>query len=163
DRYAAVHRGERHDGALSGGGRVRRALPRYDIRGARVSLRRVGARSAPHLDGRPRSCSGRGASGEQLGVAVRSVAGRHGGSRHRPVLAVQAVCAALGLAVVLRVSGSVGVRELTLRRGTVRELFRGGTPFLFFGLTVALQSNIDAFFLSRFASTEAVGWYAAAS
>jgi O-antigen/teichoic acid export membrane protein len=85
------------------------------------------------------------------------------GGRLRAVLVAQAICGALGLLVVFAALRSVGIRGLAVRRSTVKELFKGGTPFLVFGLTIALQTNVDAVFLSRLASAEAVGWYAAAS
>lgn len=44
-----------------------------------------------------------------------------------------------------------------------RELLRRGTPHFVLGLTMALQPNIDAFFLSRDASAAAAGWHAAAN
>jgi O-antigen/teichoic acid export membrane protein len=85
------------------------------------------------------------------------------GGRLRAVLLAQAICGALGLAVVLRALRPMGVGTLAARRRTMTELFRGGTPFLVFGLTMALQGNVDAVFLSKFASAAAVGWYAVAS
>jgi O-antigen/teichoic acid export membrane protein len=85
------------------------------------------------------------------------------GGRIRAVLVAQAVCGAIGLVVVLRLLGRVGVPRLGFRGTTVKELFARGTPFLVFGLATALQLNVDALFMARYASPEAVGWYAAAS
>jgi O-antigen/teichoic acid export membrane protein len=85
------------------------------------------------------------------------------GGRIRAVLVAQAACGAVGLVVVLRLMGRVGVPRLGFRMTTVKELFARGTPFLVFGLATALQLNVDALFMARYASPEAVGWYAAAS
>ena len=85
------------------------------------------------------------------------------GGRIRGVLLAQAVCGAVGLVVVLGLLVRVGVPRLGLRLATVKELFTRGTPFLVFGLATALQLNVDAVFMAKFASPEAVGWYAAAA
>jgi O-antigen/teichoic acid export membrane protein len=85
------------------------------------------------------------------------------GGRIRGVLIAQAVCGAVGLVVVLGMLGRVGIPRLGFRLATVKELFARGTPFLVFGLATALQLNVDALFMAKFASPEAVGWYAAAS
>jgi O-antigen/teichoic acid export membrane protein len=44
----------------------------------------------------------------------------------------------------------------------LKTLLAHGYPFLFFGLAMALQPNIDAIFLSNISPGETVGWYAAA-
>jgi O-antigen/teichoic acid export membrane protein len=85
------------------------------------------------------------------------------GGRIRAVLIAQAVCGAIGLVVVLRLLGRVGIPRLRFRAATVKELVVRGTPFLVFGLATTLQLTVDALFMARFASPEAVGWYAAAS
>ncbi|HEY6558874.1 MAG TPA: flippase [Polyangiaceae bacterium] len=84
------------------------------------------------------------------------------GARLKHVLIAQAVCAALGLVVTLAALGRFGVPKLRVQKGTVRELVRRGTPFLGFGIALALQPNVDAVFLSKLASEEAIGWHAAA-
>jgi O-antigen/teichoic acid export membrane protein len=85
------------------------------------------------------------------------------GGRLRAVLLAQAACAAIGMLAVLRALGPLGVKPLVARRATARELLIEGTPFVVFGLAMSLQPTVDAFFMSRLASGEAVGWYAAAS
>jgi O-antigen/teichoic acid export membrane protein len=84
-----------------------------------------------------------------------------GGGLHAFLLA-QAACAAVGAAVLLRCLAPLGVRGVAVRRGTMATLFSTGTAFLIFSLVLALQTNLDALFLSRFASAEAIGWQAAA-
>ena len=81
----------------------------------------------------------------------------------KAVLAVQALSSVLGLVVVLLALAPLGVKGLVARRSTVRELVVGGAPFMVFGLTMAAQANVDAVFLSKLASADAVGWYAAAT
>jgi O-antigen/teichoic acid export membrane protein len=84
------------------------------------------------------------------------------GGRLRAVLVAQAVCAAIGLVVVLRLLPKVGVTALRARWSTARELLVEGIPFLVFGGSLALHANVDAALMTRFASRAAVGWYAAA-
>lgn len=57
----------------------------------------------------------------------------------------------------------LGVGRLYFTWSATRQLWRRGTPHFVLGLTMALQPNIDAFFLSRYASAAAVGWHAAAN
>ena len=84
------------------------------------------------------------------------------GGRLKEVLLANAAVNALVLVFVARALRPVGVGALRVTRKTVHVLLVGGWPFLFFGVTMALQPNIDAFFLSRLAPLEAVGWHAAA-
>jgi O-antigen/teichoic acid export membrane protein len=84
------------------------------------------------------------------------------GGRLRAVLVAQAACAAVGLVPVVRLLPRVGVTALRVRWATARQLLIEGIPFLVFGLSLALQSNVDAVLMSKLASREAVGWYAAA-
>jgi O-antigen/teichoic acid export membrane protein len=85
------------------------------------------------------------------------------GGKIRAVLIAQAVCGAVGLVVVLRALRLVGLQRLGFSTAAVKQLAVGGTTFLVFGLATALQLNVDALFMARYASPEAVGWYAAAS
>ncbi|MBC8077590.1 MAG: oligosaccharide flippase family protein, partial [Chloroflexales bacterium] len=80
----------------------------------------------------------------------------------RSVLAAQAACALVILCVLWRALRSIGVNKLSFQRKTLKVLLVGGTPFLAFSVAMVLQPSIDAAFLSRQASPEAVGWYAAA-
>jgi O-antigen/teichoic acid export membrane protein len=63
---------------------------------------------------------------------------------------------------VWRVVRPAGVGALRASREAARKLLHGGTGFLFLGVVLALQPNVDAVFLSRYSSEEAVGWHAAA-
>jgi O-antigen/teichoic acid export membrane protein len=84
------------------------------------------------------------------------------GGRLRAVLVAQAACAAVGLVLVVRLLPRVGVTALRARWATARQLLVEGIPFLVFGLSLALHSSVDASLMSKLASREAVGWYAAA-
>jgi polysaccharide transporter, PST family len=69
-----------------------------------------------------------------------------------------AVSAATVLALLLMLK-PVGVGRLHFDRSAVRPLLTTGTPFVFFGLALALQPNIDAMYLSRLTPPEVIGWY----
>ena len=84
------------------------------------------------------------------------------GGRMRSVLVVADVAIAIALLFVLRSLRLVGVNKLSIERGAFSSLFFGGIPFVFFGLAMALQPNIDAVLLSKLGSVEAVGWFAVA-
>jgi O-antigen/teichoic acid export membrane protein len=84
-----------------------------------------------------------------------------GGGLSAVLVALSAV-AALVLLFVSRVLRPVGVGRLRVRWQTTRDLLVAGWPFLLFGVTMALQPNIDAIFLSKLAPAEVVGWHAAA-
>jgi len=74
----------------------------------------------------------------------------------------QAACAAIGALVLLRCLKAMDVPPLRASRATMLEMHAAGTTFLVFNLVLALQPNIDAVFLSKLASADAVGWSAAA-
>ncbi len=78
------------------------------------------------------------------------------------VLVVQAACGAIVLGFVVRAVRSVGVSGLSVRGQTLKDLVSGGTPFVLFGLAMALQPNIDALFMAKLVPDEVVGWHAAA-
>ncbi len=78
------------------------------------------------------------------------------------MLLAQAACAAVGALVLLRSLAPVGVPALSMSAATVRTLVAGGTSFLALNLILALQTNIDAVFLSKLAPADVVGWNAAA-
>jgi O-antigen/teichoic acid export membrane protein len=63
---------------------------------------------------------------------------------------------------VWRTVRPAGVGPLKITREAGRKLLHGGTGFLFLGIILALQPNVDAVLLARYASEEAVGWHAAA-
>jgi O-antigen/teichoic acid export membrane protein len=83
------------------------------------------------------------------------------GSLHSFLLA-QAACAATAALVLVLLLRGLGVRGIRVRRQTGRELFLGGTSFLVFNVVLVLQPNVDAVFLSKLASPEAIGWQAVA-
>lgn len=84
------------------------------------------------------------------------------GGRLRAYLLAQVACAAIGALALVRCLAPVGVPPLAVRRASLRALVGAGTSFLVFNLVLALQTNVDAVFLSRLASAEAIGWNAAA-
>ncbi len=81
--------------------------------------------------------------------------------RLRAVLIAQAAAGLIALVFVFRFIRKVGVGALSFRRATLKTLLVEGFPFLFMGLAMTLQPVVDAAFLSRLATAEAVGWYAA--
>jgi len=83
------------------------------------------------------------------------------GGRLRAVLVAQAACGVIGLVLVVRLLPRVGVTALRARWATARQLLIGGVPFLVFALSLALHANVDAVLMSKLASREAVGWFAA--
>jgi len=78
------------------------------------------------------------------------------------MLLAQAACAAVGSLVLVRSLAPFGLPALAVSASTVRTLVAGGTSFLVLNLILALQSNIDAVFLSKLAPADAIGWNAAA-
>lgn len=78
----------------------------------------------------------------------------------RLTLAGMCVAAAAVLFALLPALGSVGIGKLRWDYQTFKELMIGGTPFVFFGLALALQPNVDAFYLARLSPEPVVGWYA---
>lgn len=83
------------------------------------------------------------------------------GGQLRAVLLTQAFVAACVLVVVMRATRKLGVGRLGFGMDTTRTLVKDGTAFLFLGVVIALQPNIDAVFLSKLAPAEVVGWHAA--
>lgn len=57
---------------------------------------------------------------------------------------------------------SAGIGRLSVDASMLRTLFRRGVPFVFIGLAMTLQPFIDATFLSKLGSPEALGWHSAA-
>jgi O-antigen/teichoic acid export membrane protein len=80
----------------------------------------------------------------------------------RLVLLIQALAVLLVLVPVLRSLRQVGVGKLAWDWERLKKLMAGGTPFVFFGLALTLQPNIDAFYLAKLSPSEVVGWYAVA-
>jgi O-antigen/teichoic acid export membrane protein len=78
------------------------------------------------------------------------------------LLIAQAACAAVGAVALVLVLPRMGVPRLSVRRRTSYAMFWAGGSFLVFNLILALQPCVDAVFLSKMASPEAIGWQAAA-
>ena len=83
------------------------------------------------------------------------------GGRLHAVLGVQALCGAIVLAFVWRTLRPVGVGALSVSQPRLKALFSEGLPFVFFGLVMALQPSIDAYFMARLVPREVVGWHSA--
>ena len=75
----------------------------------------------------------------------------------RAALLAQCATTAIVLLATLPFLRSFGVGNLSIRWDTIKSLFSDGTPFVVFGLAMALQPNIDALFLSKFAPVEVMG------
>lgn len=63
------------------------------------------------------------------------------------------------LVYVHRSLRAVGVTRLEAHRSSVRPLLSLGTPFVFFGLAMALLPNVNALFLSKLVPASVVGAY----
>lgn len=98
----------------------------------------------------------------QLATAVFVIVALVLGGRLWTALFVQIGVALVVLAGVTRVLGPVGVGKLEPSLPTVRRLAVEGFPFLFFGVSMVLQTTVDAAFMSKLAPPDVVGWYAAA-
>ncbi|HET9830880.1 MAG TPA: oligosaccharide flippase family protein [Vicinamibacterales bacterium] len=93
-----------------------------------------------------------------LAVALVFVAMALGG-KLRAALLAQSAAAALVLIATLPSLRSLGVGRLSIRWSTIASLFKDGTPFVIFGVAIALQPNIDALFLSKLSPADVMGWY----
>lgn len=78
------------------------------------------------------------------------------------VLLVQALGGLILLAYVWTKLKPVGVGLKRWDRGEAKVLLNQGYAFLAVNLTIALQPNIDAVFISKLAPADVVGWHAAA-
>jgi O-antigen/teichoic acid export membrane protein len=85
------------------------------------------------------------------------------GGRLLSVLTVALVVQAISLIAVSRFLRPVGVGALGVNMDTVKLLLQKGYPFLFFSGALALQTTVDAAFLSKLSPPEVVGWHAAAN
>jgi O-antigen/teichoic acid export membrane protein len=103
-----------------------------------------------------------GSMGQQLLIAAFVIPTLVLGGRLSGVFLANAASAMVLLFFVARGARKAGIGRLAVRLSTLKELVVEGYPFLFMGLAMALQPVVDAVFMSRLASHEAVGWYAAA-
>ncbi len=78
----------------------------------------------------------------------------------RGLLLGQILCAAIGLIFVLFMLPRLKIPRLSLRWDTVGELFRDGRSFLIFVIILQLQPLVDGAMMSRFATPDAIGWFA---
>jgi O-antigen/teichoic acid export membrane protein len=78
------------------------------------------------------------------------------------LLIAQGSCAALGALIVLALLPRLGIAKLSVRFAVLKELFHSGRVFLAFSVILYLQSVVDVGMMSRFASADAMGWFAAA-
>jgi O-antigen/teichoic acid export membrane protein len=80
------------------------------------------------------------------------------GGKLRAALLAQSLAGAVVLLALWPTLSPVGVGRLSVRWTAIKTLFSGGTPFVVYGLAMALQPNIDAVFLSKLAPAEVMGW-----
>jgi O-antigen/teichoic acid export membrane protein len=78
----------------------------------------------------------------------------------RGMLLGQILCAAIGVTFVLCMLPRLQISRLSMRWDTVGELFRDGRSFLIFVLILQLQPLVDGAMMSRFATPDAIGWFA---
>lgn len=78
------------------------------------------------------------------------------------VLTAHAGVGAVVLFYVWRTTRGEGVGKLSVESEALKALLRRGTPFVFLGVAMVLQPYVDALFLSKLGSSDAVGWHAAA-
>lgn len=75
------------------------------------------------------------------------------------LLTSQMVVAAATVLVLVLLLKPVGVGKLHFDASSAKQLLKTGTPFVFFGLALALQPNVDAMYLSKLVPPEVIGWY----
>jgi O-antigen/teichoic acid export membrane protein len=72
----------------------------------------------------------------------------------------QILCAAIGVIFVFCMLPRLKIPRLSLRWNTVKQLFQDGRSFMIFALILQLQPVVDGAIMSRFATAEAIGWFA---
>ncbi len=98
--------------------------------------------------------------GAQLLTAVVVVSVLRVGYGLRGMLLGQILCAVIGVIFVLFMLPRLKIPRLSFRWDTVTELFRDGRSFLVFALILQLQPLVDGAMMSRFATPDAIGWFA---
>jgi len=98
--------------------------------------------------------------GQQLLVAAFVIPVVMLGGQLRAAVAAQGAACAVILIYVWRGLKPAGVNKLRTSWEATKVLFKGGTPFVVAGLIMNLQPMLDTLFLSRYTSTEVIGWYA---
>lgn len=81
------------------------------------------------------------------------------GGRLRAVLIGPIVVAVLVVLFLRRASRRVGVGTLRYDRSTLTQLFKLGTPFVFFDMALVLLPIVNATFLAKLVPPEVIGWY----
>lgn len=99
-------------------------------------------------------------AGQQFLSAVLVFIALTAGGKLNAALAAQVLAGVIVLAVMWRFLRPTGVGALSVRWDAMRTLFMAGTPFVLVNLALALQPNVDAFFLAKLAPLEVMGWYA---
>ncbi|MGC3982941.1 MAG: flippase [Steroidobacteraceae bacterium] len=84
------------------------------------------------------------------------------GGRLNAVLIATAISFAVVLIFVWRSFKPTGIGKLSVNLATNKDLLQQGTAFLMLNLILYLQPTIDAHYLAKYASEEAIGWHAAA-
>jgi O-antigen/teichoic acid export membrane protein len=84
------------------------------------------------------------------------------GGKLTALLVAQLVAAVGGAAIDWGLLRRIGVRIRLPDLSHVRALLHEGSGFLFLGVVLALQSNVDAVILSKLAPENVIGWHAAA-
>jgi O-antigen/teichoic acid export membrane protein len=102
------------------------------------------------------------AVGTQLALALLVIPTLMLGGRLPAVVLAMAAANLLVLVFVVYGVRSTGMRILSFDRTVLKQLAVEGTPFFFFALTMRLQGNIDALYLSKLAPEHVVGWFGAA-
>lgn len=98
--------------------------------------------------------------GQQFLVVMFTAPVLFAGARLRGALLAQVAAGLVVMFVLWRSLRLVGVRKLSVDRSALRALLREGTPFVFFGVAMALQPIIDALWLARAAPEKVMGWLA---
>jgi O-antigen/teichoic acid export membrane protein len=96
----------------------------------------------------------------QQALAGSSCSGARARWSGRAALLAQCGAAAIVLLAMLPALRSAGIGVLSVSWTATKTLFRSSTPFVMFGVAMAIQPNIDAIFLSKLAPVEAMGWFA---
>lgn len=81
------------------------------------------------------------------------------GGQLRALLISQIVIAGITVYFLRRSLKLVGVSSLTFQTDALKKLLGLGTPFVVFGLTMALGPFINGAFLAKLVPAEVIGWY----
>jgi O-antigen/teichoic acid export membrane protein len=93
-----------------------------------------------------------------VGITILAAGGRLYG-----VIVSTGLAGLITFAVASVIYRRLGLAALRVTHEVARELIVGGTPMVTMTIAVAIQLYIDATLLSRLATTDALGWYGAAT